>query len=84
MIISASVRPRGLKRGVSTKKVHEAMGWPEEMGLSKVCMQLDLTAERPSEAGLLHFLELTFSDRKGEHTVIVQGPDGKEVMRYGK
>jgi hypothetical protein len=81
MIIEASVRPRNVKRGVSTKKLCQALGFKDEVGLNSMCGRLDLSAERPGEFGFLAamFRALAHSNESSEITVSV---DGKKLVTY--
>jgi hypothetical protein len=49
MLISAAVRPRNMKRGISDKKLCKALGFKEAVGLHDICGRLELSADRPSD-----------------------------------
>lgn len=54
MRITASVRPSGLKRGTTDKKLCKLLGLKETVGLSHICGRLELNATRPVEFEILH------------------------------
>lgn len=84
MLISASVRPRGLKRGVTDKKLGELLGFKEAVGLNDVCGKLELSADKPSEFFFLKYLYEAVGDRGNKAVKVTVEIDGKEVAKYWK
>src|ERR1700721_769319 len=83
MHIHASVRPNGLKRGVTDKKLGELLGFKEAVGLTDVCGMLALSATQPREFFFLKELYEAVtpmaSTKTSENIVQI---NGKETARY--
>lgn len=82
MLIQASVRPRNMKRGITTKKLCHELGFNEEVGLTKICGRLDLSATRHQDFGILVALLNALSPVGDDSSEIVIKRNGKEVMTY--
>lgn len=84
MIITASVRPRGLKRGTTDKKLAQLLGFEESVGLAKICGRIELSATRANEFYFLKELYNALMPCEGtKSTRIIVEIDGKEVAVYG-
>ena len=79
MNIGLSVRPSGLKKGVSTKKWCQALGFPQEVGLSKTCGQIELNAQGPQDCAFLLAVSNALS---GKGRIVIYDEDGKEVAQW--
>jgi hypothetical protein len=82
MLISASIRPRGIKRGVSDKKLAAALGI--EPCLTKMVGRLELSANRPQEFAFLHAIYEAFHPVKNQSSKIIVEIDGKPLMSYSQ
>lgn len=79
MLITASVRPKGLKRGVTCKAWCKAIGFKEEVGLHETCGRLELSAAGPQDAAFLHSLNQCFA--WGDNYAVIFDKSGKEIAR---
>ena len=82
MLISADVRPRNLKKGVSLKKFCEALGFKDMVGLRQLCGRLELSGETQSEFAFLTALNEAFCPWHDKSSRIVVEIDGKQVCSY--
>lgn len=83
MLISASVRPRNLKRGTTDKKLCQLLGFKEAVGLSQLCGRIELSAEQPGEFGFLTNLFRAFQPLKDDKKVrVVIEINGKPSCAY--
>lgn len=80
MIIEASVRPKNMKRGVSTKSLCQALGFRSEVGLHNLVGKLNLSAEEPGDFGFLLGLYRALSPT-GRSKITVE-LDGKVFCTY--
>ena len=77
MMTKGSIRPKGLKRGVSTKKWCAALGVAED--LRETCGNLELTASGPQDAEFLRQMFWAMTGR--EYTIVIFDKKGEEVSR---
>ena len=82
MLIQASVRPRNMKQGITTKKLCQELGFKKEVGLTQICGRLDLSATRPQDFGILVALFNAFSPVSNDSSEIIIKRNGKMVMTY--
>ena len=83
MLISAAVRPRGLKRGVTDKKLCKSLGFEEAVGLHDICGKLELSADRPSDFFFLRELYRAVSPISTNKSArILVEVDGKMTAEY--
>lgn len=83
MLISAAVRPRNLRRGVTDKKLGKLLGFEEAVGLTQVCGRIELSASEPREFFFLRELYHALTPTTGMKSArIVVEIDGKEVAQY--
>lgn len=81
MQIIANVRPKGLKRGISTKRFYKLLGFKDESGpdVRDVVGALTLSARQPSE--FIFLAELRKALVSHTSASIVVTVDGKETTR---
>jgi len=83
MLIHAAVRPRGLKRGMTDKKLGKSLGFDEAVGLQDVCGRLELSATKQSEFFFLKELYRAVTPLSGnKSTRIIIEIDGENVATY--
>lgn len=83
MLISAAVRPRNLKRGVTDKKLGKMLGFEEAVGLTQVCGRIELSADRPQEFFFLRELYRALTPFTGMKSArIIIEINGKEEAVY--
>lgn len=84
MLISASSRPKNLKRGTSMKKFCQALGFKDEVGLTQLCGRIELSGEQPTEFAFLLGLFRAFHPLKDESTEILIKINGKRFASYSR
>lgn len=82
MMIHASTRPKGLKKGTTMKKFAKVLGFESEPGLHDLCGLIELSGEDVAEFQFLTVLWRALSPVRHSKTKISVEIDGKVVGSY--